>query len=131
MESWRVKVVVDGDCEGEPVLVDQYLSFLGEVEPARGVVKTEGEEVSISGKVLVFKGSRGSTVGSYIIYALKRHGKSPACMIVKEVEPILIAGCIIAEIPLLIAVDYEEFKIFLKGKKLLRYKRGSGVIYAE
>ncbi|ADV65000.1 aconitase X swivel domain-containing protein [Desulfurococcus mucosus] len=110
--------------------MDQYLSFLGEVDPVRGVVKTESGEVSIRGRVLVFKGGRGSTVGSYVIYAMRQQGSSPLCMVVKEAEPILIAGCVIAEIPLLVVEDYEGFRDALKTKRRVRYMRGSGVIYA-
>ncbi|AFL66128.1 aconitase X swivel domain-containing protein [Desulfurococcus amylolyticus] len=127
-----MKPVVDGDCEGEVVLVDQYMSFLGEVDPVRGIVKTEKEEISVEEKILVFKGSRGSTVGSYVIYAMKQYGRSPLCMLVKEVEPILIAGCVIAEIPLLVVEEYDDFAGTIKNKnhRYVRYTRGSGILYA-
>ena len=101
----RVKIVVDGDCEAPFVLLDKYISFFGEVDPVKGIVKSEN--TYIGGKAFVFKGSRGSTVGSYIIYALKYYGHRPACFIVKEAEPILISGCVLADIPLFVAKDYD------------------------
>jgi len=128
--SWKVKPLIDGDCEGESVLINQYLSFFGEVDPARGVVRVNGGEVSVAGKVLVFKGSRGSTVGSYVIYAMGRAGTAPLCMVVKEAEPILIAGCVLADIPLLVVEDYEGFINALKDHRHLVYRRGTGVIHA-
>ncbi len=128
---WKVKRVVDGECFGEPVVLNQYLSFFGEVDPAKGVVKTDAGEVGVAGKVLVFKGSRGSTVGSYIIYALRKNNVNPHCMIVKEVEPILIAGCVLAGIPLLVAEDFDEFSSILSSKKLVIHKEGEDYVTVE
>jgi predicted aconitase with swiveling domain len=94
-----VKPVIPGPCTGEVVLISKYLSFFGEVDPERGC--TRGEQgVCFAGKVLVFPGSRGSTVGPYVIYALRKAGVAPICMIVEEVEPMLVAGCVLGEIPL-------------------------------
>jgi len=128
---WKVKRVVDGECFGEPVVLNQYLSFFGEVDPAKGVVKTDAGEVGVAGKVLVFKGSRGSTVGSYIIYALRKNNVNPHCMIVKEVEPILIAGCVLAGIPLLVAEDFDDFSSILSSKKLVIHKEGEDYVTVE
>ncbi len=123
------KTIVDGDCSGEAVFIDRYISFFGEVNPREGIVLPE--RIPISGKVLVFRGSKGSTVGSYIIYALKYYGKHPICMIVYEAEPILIAGCILAEIPLFVVKDeYEKLKEHLSGSKKppIYHRRGEETI---
>ncbi|WP_440059921.1 aconitase X swivel domain-containing protein [Thermogladius sp. 4427co] len=77
---------------------NSYVSFLGEVDPVEGVLKPRGDK--IAGSAFAFKGGRGSTVGSYVIYALKYYGRQPACMVVEEPEPIIITGCIMADIPL-------------------------------
>ncbi|MGB9827839.1 MAG: aconitase X swivel domain-containing protein [Thermosphaera sp.] len=129
--KWRIKRVVDGDCSGEPVVLNQYLSFFGEVDPIRGVVRADVGEVEMAGRVLVFKGSRGSTVGSYIIYALKKNNVHPCCMIVKEVEPILIAGCVLAGIPLFIVEEFEEFSTILSNKKLVTHREGEDYVTVE
>ena len=42
----------------------------------------------------------GSTVGSYVIYALKQNGLAPAAIINTEAEPIIAVGAIIAGIPM-------------------------------
>lgn len=121
--KFKAKPLVDGDCQGSVVVLNQYLSFFGEVDSSRGVVKTEEGDVEIGGKVLVFKGSRGSTVGSYIIYALKKNGVAPSCMVVKEAEPILIAGCVLADIPLLVVECFEDLvKLLLKGGLIIHRK---------
>ncbi|MEM4481665.1 MAG: DUF126 domain-containing protein [Desulfurococcaceae archaeon] len=98
-QAIKVKTVVPGYCRGEPVLLNRYISFFGEVNPETGCLVGENN-VCLPGKVLVFKGTRGSTVGPYIIYALKKNSKGPVCMIVEDLEPMLVAGCVLAEIPL-------------------------------
>jgi len=53
----------------------------------------------LAGKVLVFPTGKGSTVGSYTLYRLKKAGKAPAAVLNAECEPITAVGCILAEIP--------------------------------
>ena len=87
-----------GLVEGEAVKVDHHLSFLGEVDPKAGTLY-DGR--SIKDKVLVIKGVRGSTVGSYVIYALKYYNNAPRAIVVEsEADPIVVAGCVMAGIPL-------------------------------
>lgn len=128
MREFRAKIIVEGTCRGEPVVVDKKISFFGEIDPEKGVVVDTGR--SISGKPLVIAGTRGSTVGSYVIYALKEYGKAPSCIIAGEAEPILIIGCILANIPLVVVEEYREFVDYLnKHKKhLVELDAGKGVI---
>jgi len=87
-----------------PVLVSpEPISFLGGVDPETGEVIEKGHPLSgkgIAGRVLVFPHGKGSTVGSYVLYALARNGKAPAGMVNAEAEPIIVVGAIIAGIPL-------------------------------
>lgn len=130
MKRYSVKIIVDGSCKGEPVIIDRSISFFGEVDPYRGIVKPEN--ISISGKVLIFRGSRGSTVGSYIIYALKYYGNSPSCLIVEKAEPILITGCIIADTPLFVIDNYNEFIRYVKEKgRTIIHEERRGYILVE
>ncbi len=58
----------------------------------------EGKD--ISGSVLVFEYGKGSTVGSYILYALAKNGHAPAAIINAEAETIIAVGAIIGCIPM-------------------------------
>jgi predicted aconitase with swiveling domain len=53
----------------------------------------------VKGRVLVFPRAKGSTVGSYILYALRKTGKAPAAMILSECDTIVAVGAIIGSIP--------------------------------
>jgi predicted aconitase with swiveling domain len=66
---------------------------------------------SIAGKVLIFPGGKGSTVGSYVIYQLKKRGRAPSAMINLRSEPIVAVGAIISGIPLVDRVPEEVLQI--------------------
>ena len=84
----------------------------------------EGE--CICGKVLVFPHGKGSTVGSYIVYALKKNGKAPAAMVNQEAEPIISTGAIIGGIPL---VDRLEGGLSqIPDEALVRVDGGEGTV---
>jgi predicted aconitase with swiveling domain len=61
--------------------------------------------------VLIFPGGKGSTVGSYVIYQLKKRGLAPKAMINLRAEPIVAVGAIISGIPLVDGVPEEVFGI--------------------
>jgi hypothetical protein len=88
---------------GEALVSRQGISFFGGVDPDTGVIAEKGHDLcgrDITGKVLVFPKGKGSTVGSYIIYRLKKNGHAPAAIINAETETIIATGCILAEVPL-------------------------------
>ena len=55
----------------------------------------------IAGQVLVFPYGKGSTVGSYVLYALSRNGHAPSAIVNAEAEAIIATGAIISEIPMI------------------------------
>jgi hypothetical protein len=93
--------IYPGNAQGEALVTTQAISFFGGVDPETGVVVERGHELEgkcISGKVLVFPTGKGSTVGSYTLYRLKRNGHAPLAILNAECETITAVGCIIAEI---------------------------------
>lgn len=95
---------ISGGCGTGEALVSTFpISFLSGVDPETGEIVETGHPLrgrSIAGKVLVFPHGKGSTVGSYVIYALSKNGKAPAAMVNEEAEPIIAVGAIIGRIPL-------------------------------
>ena len=55
----------------------------------------------MAGTVLAFPYGKGSTVGSYVLYALSRNSHAPAAIINAEAEPIIATGAIIGNIPMI------------------------------
>jgi len=112
---------VSSGCAAGPALCTrEAISFLGNVDPKTGIVTDPGHELyreCIAGKVLIFPGGKGSTVGSYVIYQLKKRALAPAAMINLKSEAIVAVGAIISGIPLVDQVPEE----------MLHLKRGAWV----
>ena len=72
--------IYQGHAEGEALVTNMGISFFGGVDPDTGIVVERGHELegqTVSGKVLVFPTGKGSTVGSYTLYRLRRNGVAP------------------------------------------------------
>lgn len=105
------RTIYQGTASGEALVTSMGISFFGGVDPDTGIIVEKGHDLegqSISGKVLVFPSGKGSTVGSYTLYRLKRNGVAPAAIINAECETITAVGCIIAEIPCVDQVPIEQ-----------------------
>ena len=99
----KARSISQGVGTGEILVSPEPISFLSGVDPETGVVVEAGhplEGVSIGGKVLAFPHGKGSTVGSYVMYALQRNGLAPVAIINIDAEPIIAVGAIIAGIPM-------------------------------
>ena len=100
-----------GGTEGEALATSMGISFYGGIDPETGLVVEKGhalEGQSIGGKVLVFPTGKGSTVGSYTLYRLKKAGNAPAAILNAESETITAVGCIISGIPCVDHIPIEQ-----------------------
>ncbi len=125
----RCHKVSPGCASGDALVTRDAISFLGNVNPENGVVVDPGHELygrSISGKILIFPRGKGSTVGSYIIYQLKKRGKAPVAMINLKSEPIVAIGAVISGIPLVDEVD--EDLLHLKDGTYITVNADEGLI---
>jgi uncharacterized protein len=93
-----------GRAEGKVLKLNGPLSFLGGVDASTGQVKVENGG-NVSGRILVFPKGKGSTVGSFVMYDLKTHGKSPAAVINSSAETIVATGAVISSIPMVDRID--------------------------
>lgn len=113
MTEMKGRIIKKGDAKGEALVTSQAISFFGGVNPDTGVIMEKGHELegkSIKGKILVFAGGKGSTVGSVLLYRLRRNGVAPIGMVLKEAEPIVAVGAIVSEIPTVDRIDISKIK---------------------
>lgn len=115
---YRCRGIAKFQGEGYALVTGQGLSFFGGVDPKTGEIKEKGHELcgeEVAGKVLVFPKGKGSTVGSYVIYQLRKNGKAPAAIINAETETIIATGCILAEVPLVDRLEADPLKAIRTG----------------
>jgi predicted aconitase with swiveling domain len=115
--DWKMelkgRLIYKGKGEAEALVTSMPISFYGGVDPNTGVVIEKGHELqgqSVKGKILVFPTGKGSTVGSYTLYRMKKNGTAPAGMINKECETVVAVGAIISEIPCIDKIDIAKIK---------------------
>ena len=111
--------IFGGVAEGGVLATSEDISFYGGCDPETGVIVEKGHELegqSVSGKILVFPTGKGSTVGSYVLYALSKAGKAPLAIINQSTDPVVAVGCIISEIPAVDQIVIEELKTGQKVK---------------
>jgi len=105
--------VYKGIAEAEAIVTKDGISFYGGVDPDTGKIVEVGHELegqSITGKVLVFPTGKGSTVGSYTMYRMKKNNTAPVAIVNKEIDTIIAVGCIISEIPCVDKINIEDIK---------------------
>jgi cis-L-3-hydroxyproline dehydratase len=91
---------VYGEVLGEIIASDLELSFWGGLDPFSGEVIDRHHPLSgqsLTGKVLVIPGGRGSCSDSGVILELLRAGKGPAAIVAEREDDILPLGVVIAE----------------------------------
>jgi uncharacterized protein len=102
------RIIKKGAAKGIALVSKTPVSFFGFIDPKTGIVTEKGHELfgqSVSGKILVFPYGKGSTVGSYALYRMKKEGTAPIGIINVECEPIVAVGAIISDIPCVDKID--------------------------
>ena len=105
------RTIFPGEARGETLTTCMGISFYGGIDPQTGIVVEKGHELNgqcVAGKILVFPTGKGSTVGSYTLYRLKKNGLAPAAILNATCETITAVGCIIAEIPCIDQVNLDQ-----------------------
>ncbi|MDI6917003.1 MAG: DUF126 domain-containing protein [Thermoplasmatales archaeon] len=121
------RTIYPGKTEGEAIVSKTPIGFYGGIDASTGIVIEKGHELEgkcIKDKILVFPNGKGSTVGSYVIYGLKKNGVAPKAIINRETETIVATGVILAGIPCVDKINIDEIK---NGDKVF-VDAGKGVV---
>jgi len=97
------RTISKGKATGELIVSTEPLSFLGGVNPNTGEVIDPNHELKgkfINDKILFIPGGKGSTVGSYVIFQMKKNNVAPSAIICLNAEPIIATGAIMSDIPM-------------------------------
>ena len=110
--------VSKGKSKGEALVSQSPISFFGSISPETGQIVEKGHElegVSISGKVLIFPIGKGSTGGAYVLYELAISKKAPKAIINVRADPVVAAGAIISDIPMVDRLDQNPIEVIQTG----------------
>ena len=107
------RMISPGKTEGVAIVSEEPIGFYGGIDSKTGIVIEKGHSLEgkcVTGKILVFPCGKGSTVGSYVIYGLKKNGVAPKGIVNKETETIVATGVILAGIPCVDQIDIEKIQ---------------------
>ena len=99
----KCKNIAKGKAQGELIVSSEPISFLGGVDPETGEVIDPNHELKgeiIKDKILFIPVGKGSTVGSYVIFQMKKNNTAPKAIICIKAEPIIVTGAIMSNIPM-------------------------------
>jgi hypothetical protein len=116
--KFKCRKVNEGKAEGEAIVSRDPFSFLGELEPATGKIVAPSHDLfgeSIKGKIFVCPGGKGSSSGPTIAFQTKKAGNMPKAMIVSEIEPVLAAAILLADIPAVDQPDRDPIEVIETG----------------
>jgi hypothetical protein len=122
--------IVGGIACAEALVSRDPVSFYGGIDPVTGKIIEKGHNLEgkqITGKIFIFPTGKGSTVGSYVIYRMKKLGTAPAAIINLQTEAIIATGCVISSIPLVDKIDQQSF-MNLKTGMVIRVDGDQGLI---
>jgi predicted aconitase with swiveling domain len=95
----EARALVAGTAEGETLVLDEPLGFWGGIDPSTGtIVDVHHPQVgaTVTGRILVMPGGRGSSSSSSVLAEAIRAGTAPAAIVLREPDPILALGAIVA-----------------------------------
>ena len=107
------RIISKGVAEGTALTTSQPISFYGGVDPNTSEVIEKGHELQgkrVKDKILVFPNGKGSTVGSYTLYRMRKGGSAPAGIVNRECETVVAVGAIISEIPCVDKIDISKIR---------------------
>ncbi|MEM3832052.1 MAG: DUF126 domain-containing protein [Thermoprotei archaeon] len=125
------RVINSGNAEGLALVSQKPISFLGDVNKENGFVVNKESDIygeMLKDRVLVVPLGRGSTVGSWIIYALKKKGLAPSAILMERSDLIIASGCIVSDIPLLDNFNIPIHKIIRTGDRLRILDDGTVIV---
>lgn len=133
MRKLKGRVVSEGQAKGQALISFKPLSFYGDVDKATGLIIGRESDIlgcTVTNKILILPHTRGSTVGAWVIYALRKRNRSPKAIILwKSADPVVASGCLISNIPLVDMVKPKPQLYIKSGDEVEVLNTGEIIIY--
>lgn len=114
--------ISEGKAQSDAIITKDRVMFY-QVRPEDGVMEEKNHQLegrSIAKKILLFPGGKGSSVVQQDgLYHLDRFQNMPAALIIQDPDPVLVAGAIIMELPMVDKVDPEFYAQVKDGDTVL------------
>ncbi|MFH1004158.1 MAG: DUF126 domain-containing protein [Bacteroidota bacterium] len=120
MKTYKVKKIVRGNVQAEAIVCPHSFSFLGDIDLDTAEIiidNSKNKGISITGKILIFDESKGSSGGSTVLITLAGQGKAPKAIVsVKPADFNLVEGAIVSKVPYASDIDIASLNDIKTGK---------------
>jgi len=126
----RGRGIVPGVAEAEALVTRETISGWGGVNPMKGeIIETRHELVgqSFAGKVLLFRGAKGSSGWSAIFHFSRLAGVAPAAMLFVDMTAKVALGAVVTHAPTVTDFDIDPFSMIETGDRV-RVDGGNGIV---
>lgn len=114
----RGRGVVDGVAEGEAFVTSQTISGFGGIDPMTGTITERRHEMvgkSFAGKVLVFRGAKGSSGWASNFQTARLAGAGPVAVIFNELTTKMALGAVVMRVPAMTDLDQDPLQVIRNG----------------
>ena len=117
----KFKGILPGRAVGEALVLREPIGFQGEIDEEGNIVAAghpyAGE--SVSNKILIYPEAKGSSGGCMMLRLLAKRGKKPAAIVnTRNLDPNLVEGAILADIPMLCYPEKDPYEIISTGDRV-------------
>ena len=120
-KKFKCHKISEGSATAPVIRTKERIMFY-QVRPEDGMMDEKDHEIRgkiIAKKVLIFPGGKGSSVVQQDgLYHLDRFDNMPSALIVTDPDPVLVAGAIIMEIPMVDRIDQEFYDLVKDGDQV-------------
>jgi len=118
-----------GVVEAEAIVADTRISFWGGFDPKTGKIVQDGplKDQDVSGKILVFKSTKGSSGTSGMISLAQRGNNHPLAMVTMETDCMAVLACIVCNLPMISELETSPFGLVQTGD-LIRVDGDNGIL---
>lgn len=114
----QCKGILPGKAQGRALVMRDPISFQGEIDE-EGTIVVRGHPhagESVAGKVLIYPEAKGSSGGCMMLRLLARRGKKPAAIVnTRNLDPNLVEGAILADVPMVCFPNEDLYGILSSG----------------
>ena len=112
------RAVVEGCAEGEAFVSRQTISGFGGIDPMTGTITERRHEMvgqSFAGKVLIFRGAKGSSGWASNFQTARLAGAGPIAVVFNELTTKVALGAVVMRVPAMTDLDRDPLDIIQNG----------------
>lgn len=113
--------LVGGRAEGEALVTTDAIAFNLGVDERTGMVIEPGHALagrSVAGRIVICRGGKGSSAGSFSLLQLAHAGLAPAAIVNLQADAVITAGAVLARIPLVHRLDVDPTTAIRTGERV-------------